>query len=46
MEEGGHSLVVVEVGDSQAAAKVGPNLLPRDGESGVDDLVHLGPQCD
>lgn len=45
-EGGGNSLVVVEVSHSQAAAKVGSNLLPRDGEGGIDDLVRLGPQCD
>lgn len=31
-EGGGRSLIIVEVGDSQATAKVGSNLLPRDGE--------------
>lgn len=47
MDEGrGRSLVVVEVGDSQAAAKVGSNLLPGDGERRIDNLVRLGPQCD
>lgn len=40
----GRSLVVVEVGNSQAAAKVGPHLLPRDGERGFDNLVRLGSQ--
>lgn len=45
MDEGrGCSLVVVEVGNSQAAAKIGSHLLPRDGERRFDNLVRLGPQ--
>lgn len=43
---GWHSLVVVEVGDGQAAAKIGSDLLPRDGECRLNYLVNLGPQCD